>query len=534
MLFTVSSFYPDSKSSPRSRAYLVRSDWDDWFEFATTFTLVVFDHEGIAYEAGRVKIGQFGMKGQRSPNLPAEFEALDSQFFSLGQDEDYYETLNKLAPTLCKRILTGLRDVAVDLTIFEKAREERVMTISLLRSIAEKTVRGRFNRIANGDAKLTAFNVAYEFPVNPGGTTPLTLSFDVIPESMPPTNVHVLIGRNGVGKTRCLNLMTRSLVEKNSVASEVGVFSSVGFGESFANMVSVSFSAFDPFDPLADTPERHEIPYAYIGLRPRPPRMEAALSPYPASPIPQAGSLVTPSGLRKRPPKTPDELVGDFVESAEKCLIGSRAIRWRRALEVLEADPLFQEYEVTRLAEPSKVLDWRDEATKLYKELSSGHKIVLLTITSLVEKVLERTLVLIDEPETHLHPPLLSAFVRSLSDLLIQRNGVAIIATHSPVILQETPKTCVWILRRSGLEVTAERPEAETFGENVGVLTREVFGLEVTQSGFHKLLQEAVATSGGYEAVLERFDQQLGAEARAIARGMIATRDAAQHKKDEA
>lgn len=47
---------------------------------------------------------------------------------------------------------------------------------------------------------------------------------------------------------------------------------------------------------------------------------------------------------------------------------------------------------------------------------------------------------LIDEPEGHLHPPLLSAFVRALSELLVNRNGVAIIATHSPVVLQEVPR----------------------------------------------------------------------------------------------
>ena len=64
-------------------------------------------------------------------------------------------------------------------------------------------------------------------------------------------------------------------------------------------------------------------------------------------------------------------------------------------------------------------------------------------MTHLADRVAERTLVLIDEPETHLHPPLLSAFVRAMSDLLIDRNGVAIIATHSPVVLQETPRTCV-------------------------------------------------------------------------------------------
>ena len=76
-----------------------------------------------------------------------------------------------------------------------------------------------------------------------------------------------------------------------------------------------------------------------------------------------------------------------------------------------------------------------------------------------------RTLVLLDEPEAHLHPPLLSAFTRALSDLLIYRNGVAIIATHSPVVLQEVPKSCVWKLRRSGFEVSVEFDQRATDGD---------------------------------------------------------------------
>jgi hypothetical protein len=125
----------------------------------------------------------------------------------------------------------------------------------------------------------------------------------------------------------------------------------------------------------------------------------------------------------------------------------------------------------------------------------------LLTITRLVETVAERTLVLLDEPEAHLHPPLLSAFVRALSDLLTNRNGVAIIATHSPVVLQEVPKSCAWKIWRNGTTVSAERPEVETFGENVGILTREVFGLEVTHSGFHKMLQDSLEDAADFDDV---------------------------------
>lgn len=171
--------------------------------------------------------------------------------------------------------------------------------------------------------------------------------------------------------------------------------------------------------------------------------------------------------------------------------------------------------------------NWRPAARKLFTKLSSGHAIVLLTVTRLVEFVDERTLVLMDEPEGHLHPPLLSAFIRSLADLLIKRNGVAIVATHSPVVLQEVPRCCVWKLRRTGPIAGAERPAIETFGENVGVLTREVFGLEVTNAGFHKLLKDAIDLERlSYESVLARFEGQLGAEARAIARALVADRDA--------
>ena len=161
-------------------------------------------------------------------------------------------------------------------------------------------------------------------------------------------------------------------------------------------------------------------------------------------------------------------------------------------------------------------------AGRLFRKLSSGHKIVLLSITKLVEKVEEKSLVLIDEPEAHLHPPLLSAFIRALSDLLIDRNGVAIVASHSPVILQEVPASCVWKIVRHGHVARADRPEIETFGENVGVLTREVFGLEVTRSGFHQLLSSAVGDNESLDDVLRKFDNEVGAEGRAHISSIIA------------
>jgi hypothetical protein len=70
----------------------------------------------------------------------------------------------------------------------------------------------------------------------------------------------------------------------------------------------------------------------------------------------------------------------------------------------------------------------------------------------------------------------------------------AVIAGRSPVALQEVPRSCVWTLNRTGNDLRVDRPRIETFGENVGVLTDDVFGLEVTGTGFHKMLADA-ATS---------------------------------------
>ena len=74
-----------------------------------------------------------------------------------------------------------------------------------------------------------------------------------------------------------------------------------------------------------------------------------------------------------------------------------------------------------------------------------------------------------------------------------------------------------------------DRPGIETFGENVGILTREVFGLEVTQSGFHRLLTDAVDSDQHYDVVVRRFGGQLGDEARALIRALIASNDIKRH-----
>lgn len=508
IIFKVLASTESIPTSGKSQAFLLTDNWDDWFKYNTQYYLVIFDESGKRHRIGDLKVGQFLMTdGQCRPNIPESFEVLSADFFSLGQDASYYESLNDLGAETRDQILRALKDVALDHELFLRALKEKVTGISLLRSVSKSTVTGQFSRLANGGARLSRYEFFYTAPsLMKSKQPPLKLSFSVEPGAMPPSNIHVLIGRNGVGKTHLLNNMSHSLSDKKPDYEKFGAFTGVFedvSNDMFASLVSVTFSAFDPFEPLPNRRDRAEgLPCAYVGLK-------------------KIG--VDKDG--KRPsPKSPEGLSREFSASVVVCSQGARRIRWRQALKMLETDPIFGAIDVATLAEDIYIDEEERKLTakQLFGKLSSGHKIVLLTITRLVETVEERTLVILDEPEAHLHPPLLSAFVRALSDLLVNRNGVAIIATHSPVILQEVPSHCVWKIRRDGRILQAERPEFQTFGENVGVLTREVFGLEVTDSGFHKLLREAIDEGDEFEDIVDKFNEQLGGEARALIRALLA------------
>jgi predicted ATPase len=499
-------------SEGKDTAFLWTDNWNDYWDFKTLYVLTYYDRTGARHDMGGVKIGQFGWKPeQQRPEIPQEFSELDIRFFSLGQDVSYYQAAGILGIDVAKLLLGALRDVVASPELFTKASDERVMGTSLMRSVGLSSVKGQFPRVLAGGAPLTGFSFSYKAPaLADPSEEPLKLEFEVTPDATPPTNIHVIIGRNGVGKTYLLNGMTRALVSTEKNESDDGVFRSQdGFLEDsteipFANIVSVTFSAFDEFAIIRRSKNvLKSVQYANVGLRCR---VKA-----------ESGDFITVT-------RDPADLAEEFSSSAKACLSGTRGERWVRALTTLQADPIFEEAQVVVLAR-LQIDEVARQASQLFRKLSSGHKIVLLTITKLVETVEEKTLVVMDEPESHLHPPLLSAFIRALSDLLIHRNGVSIIATHSPVVLQEVPSSCVWKIVRHGSAAKATRPQTETFGENVGILTREVFGLEVTRSGFHRMLAGAIGPTDTLETVLAKFGNEVGSDGRALISSMLANRE---------
>ena len=248
----------------RLSVYLTLDNWND-YRYRTFYHITLFDENGTKYDLGYIKIANFGQTTEVRIELPAEFERLDARYFSLGQNSEYYSAIQGLTPQLKELFLTSIRDIIVDKQLQLRALEEDVTRTSLLRDTSIVTIQGQYKRILDGGAILTPYNFKYK-TMQTATEAGYELSFKIEPESNPPTNIHVLIGRNGVGKTHLLNNMLKSFIHVSSQGNFEHVLDVLGraTGESFSRVVSVSFSAFDKFKPYSESDYQT---YSYIGLK---------------------------------------------------------------------------------------------------------------------------------------------------------------------------------------------------------------------------------------------------------------------------
>lgn len=183
------------------------------------------------------------------------------------------------------------------------------------------------------------------------------------------------------------------------------------------------------------------------------------------------------------------------------------------------------------LVELYAAVDQREEPVRLYGPrgypLSSG-ELAFVRFAALASLFVENSsLMLFDEPETHLHPNFISQFVMLLDNLLEQTGSAAIISTHSVYFVREAFEEQVRVLRSGpDREITIEVPRLKTFGADVGAISYFVFG-EDEPSRLAKQVEKKIAgAADSWDQAFETYKDDLSLELLGDIREEIEDRDA--------
>jgi predicted ATPase len=141
--------------------------------------------------------------------------------------------------------------------------------------------------------------------------------------------------------------------------------------------------------------------------------------------------------------------------------------------------------------------------------LSTGENTFVRFAAQLCLEIENGTLLLLDEPETHLHPNLITQFVALLNRLLVMTGSFAIAATHSPFLVREVPRMQVHVLKRTEDKFSSEPIRLRTLGADVGAITEFVFGDELHDSLLERLAEQIQSRPGSAAEELAKLAEEL-------------------------
>ena len=158
-------------------------------------------------------------------------------------------------------------------------------------------------------------------------------------------------------------------------------------------------------------------------------------------------------------------------------------------------------------------IDWKLEPVRFIDgksyALSSGELTFVKFAAQASLHIENGSLLLLDEPETHLHPSFISGFCSILNGLLRDTGSAAIIATHSAFFVREVFREQVIVLRVDDEgAVHSDYPRLRTFGGDVGAISFFVFGQE-SGSNLAQEVQLNLVESG---LSLEEIEERHGGE----------------------
>lgn len=160
------------------------------------------------------------------------------------------------------------------------------------------------------------------------------------------------------------------------------------------------------------------------------------------------------------------------------------------------------------------MLNAQEEDVKTeFLDMSTGFKYYLHALSHVVAYIEKDSMLLFDEPENHIHPPMLSFMMIALRRVISKYNSILMVATHSPVIVQESFTDSVYVVRKMEGQTAVTHPRIETYGANVGEITSEVFDLTTDVTSYYdayNTLYETWSQNEGWKSVDDMLKSFVG------------------------
>lgn len=170
------------------------------------------------------------------------------------------------------------------------------------------------------------------------------------------------------------------------------------------------------------------------------------------------------------------------------------------------------------------VLDSGSNRIEHYLNLSTGVKFFLHIMSHVYAYSEDNSILLFDEPENHLHPPMLSFMMNEIQRAIRSSHSIMLVATHSPVILQELFSKNIFVIRRDEDMLSFKNPVTETYGENFGYINRLVFDINSDICNYHDVFDKIYEESfcqimETTEDVIRLFEEKL--ECKSLSSQMV-------------
>jgi len=459
----------NSHSKPDKTPCFVLSFNDKWNDYGYSTDFSLFYHTDNTVESlGNIKITHG--KDSVINEIPDEFFELDNKYCSLGQTYEFYEKLKVSTGKYFESVLYALKDAAFFSDIYEKFEKNDVFNMSLIRyDEPEQLLRSVKYRIYGFNlSNLYSFKYNFE-PKYSKESVDIDFNFNNNNEF--PNRIFAIIGKNGTGKTQLITSLPIEISKKESTKF-------IPRTPMFSKVIAVSYSVFDNFEIPKSTAFFN---YVYCGLL-----------------------------NEKRELLTERQQLFRFHNTWQKIEEIDRLEKWKNILSnFIEIDILnkFIIEETSPLGETIIKVD-RLEFNKIKNYLSSGQTILIYIISEIIANIRRDSLLLFDEPETHLHPNAISQLMNVIYEVVHEFESYCIITTHSPLIIQELLSKNVRIIERHENTVSVRKINIESFGQNLTTLTEEVFRNKEIGKQYKKIIDRMVSAGKTYTDIISILETE--------------------------